>query len=110
MVPCAGPVLAAVAALAASGQVTWRVVLVTVAYSVGHAVRSSRSRSASASRLGCASYGRACPAAGGGVVVGLTAVAIALNVPERLATAVPVHLVVPGTSRAEPSAQRSLPD
>ena len=38
MVPCAGPVLAAVAALAATGEVTWRVVLVTIAYSVGHAV------------------------------------------------------------------------
>jgi len=31
MVPCAGPVLAAVAALAATGEVTWRVVLVTTA-------------------------------------------------------------------------------
>ena len=38
MVPCAGPVLAAVAALAATGEVTWRVVLVTLAYSVGHAL------------------------------------------------------------------------
>ena len=38
MVPCAGPVLAAVAALAATGEVTWRVVLVTLAYSLGHAI------------------------------------------------------------------------
>ncbi len=44
MVPCAGPVLAAVAALAATGEVTWRVVLVTLAYSVGHARPAARDR------------------------------------------------------------------
>ena len=37
-VPCAGPVLAAVTALAASGEVTFRVVLVTGAYAIGAAI------------------------------------------------------------------------
>ena len=92
MVPCAGPVLAAVAALAASGQVTWRVVLVTVAYSVGHAlpllalaIGSQRLTSGMRVVRTHAHVLRQ----GAGVVVGLTAMAIALNVPERLATAVP---------------------
>ena len=92
MVPCAGPVLAAVAALAASGQVTWRVVLVTVAYSVGHAmpllalaIGSQRVTSGMQVVRTHAHVLRQ----GAGIVVGLTAVAIALNVPERLATAVP---------------------
>ncbi len=92
MVPCAGPVLAAVAALAASGEVTWRVVLVTVAYSVGHAlpllalaIGSQRLTSGMRTVRTHAHVLRQ----GAGIVVGLTAVAIAMNVPERLATAVP---------------------
>jgi cytochrome c biogenesis protein CcdA/thiol-disulfide isomerase/thioredoxin len=92
MVPCAGPVLAAVAALAASGQVTWRVVLVTVAYSVGHAIpllalAIGSQRLTSGMRV-VRTHAHVLRQ-GAGVVVGLTAVAIALNVPERLATAVP---------------------
>ena len=38
MVPCAGPVLAAVTALAAAGEVSFSVVVVTTAYSLGHAL------------------------------------------------------------------------
>ena len=37
-VPCAGPVLAAVTALAASGEVTLRIVFVTGAYAIGAAI------------------------------------------------------------------------
>ena len=112
MVPCAGPVLAAVAALAASGQVTWRVVLVTVAYSVGHAIPllalaigSQRLTSGMRVVRTHANVLRQ----GAGVVVGLTAVAIALNVPERLATAVPGY-TQSFQERVErsPSAQREL--
>jgi cytochrome c biogenesis protein CcdA/thiol-disulfide isomerase/thioredoxin len=92
MVPCAGPVLAAVAAVAASGQVTWRVVLVTVAYSVGHAIpllalAIGSQRLTSGMRV-VRTHAHVLRQ-GAGVVVGLTAVAIAMNVPERLATAVP---------------------
>ena len=45
-VPCAGPVLAAVTVLAASGEIGLRIVLVTAAYAIGAASRCSRSRSA----------------------------------------------------------------
>ena len=92
MVPCAGPVLAAVAALAATGEVTWRVVLVTAAYSIGHAlplltlaVGSQRLTSGMRVVRSHAHVLRQ----GAGVVVALTAIAIVLNAPERLATAVP---------------------
>ena len=37
-VPCAGPVLAAVTALAASGEISLRIVLVTTAYAMGAAM------------------------------------------------------------------------
>ena len=37
-VPCAGPVLAAVTALAACGEVTLRIVFVTGAYAIGAAI------------------------------------------------------------------------
>jgi cytochrome c biogenesis protein CcdA/thiol-disulfide isomerase/thioredoxin len=92
MVPCAGPVLAAVAALAATGEVTWRVVLVTTAYSIGHAlpllalaIGSQRLTSGMSVVRSHAHVLRQ----GAGVVVGLTAIAIVLNAPERLSTAVP---------------------
>ena len=92
MVPCAGPVLAAVAALAATGEVTWRVVLVTIAYSIGHAlpllaVAIGGQRLTTGMRI-VRDHAHALRQ-GAGVVVGLTAIAIVLNAPERLATAVP---------------------
>jgi cytochrome c biogenesis protein CcdA/thiol-disulfide isomerase/thioredoxin len=94
MVPCAGPVLAAVAALAAAGEVTWRVVLVTLSYSLGHAVPllalaigSQRLTSGMRVVRGNARLLRQ----GAGVVIGLTALAVWLNAPERLATAVPAY-------------------
>jgi cytochrome c biogenesis protein CcdA/thiol-disulfide isomerase/thioredoxin len=91
-VPCAGPVLAAVTALAASGDVTFRIVLVTGAYAVGAAVpmlaiavggqrlgagvKSLRSHADAARKIA-------------GVVVGVTALAIAFGVDQRFTTAVP---------------------
>jgi cytochrome c biogenesis protein CcdA/thiol-disulfide isomerase/thioredoxin len=92
MVPCAGPVLAAVAALAATGEVTWRVVLVTLAYSVGHAIpllaiAVGSQRLTSGMRV-VRTHAQALRQ-GAGVIVALTAVAIVLNAPERLATSVP---------------------
>ena len=92
MVPCAGPVLAAVAALAATGEVTWRVVLVTFAYSIGHALPLLALAIGSQRLVSGMSTVRAHARAlrqGAGVVVGLTALAIVLHAPERLATAVP---------------------
>ena len=92
MVPCAGPVLAAVAALAATGEVTWRVVLVTVAYSIGHALPLLAIAIGSqrlASGMGVVRANARGLRQGAGIVVGLTAVAIVFHAPERVATAVP---------------------
>jgi cytochrome c biogenesis protein CcdA/thiol-disulfide isomerase/thioredoxin len=94
MVPCAGPVLAAVAALAATGEVSWRVVLVTVSYSLGHALpllalAIGSQRLTSGMRV-LRDHARVLRQ-GAGVVIGLTALAVAVNVPERLATAVPAY-------------------
>ena len=92
MVPCAGPVLAAVAVLAATGDVTWRVVAVTLAYSVGHALPllafaiGSQRLAAGTQLVRTHAQGLR---QGAGVVIAATAVAIVLNAPERLATAVP---------------------
>jgi cytochrome c biogenesis protein CcdA len=91
-VPCAGPVLAAVTALAASGDVSFRIVLVTAAYAIGAAV-PMLAVAIGGQRLG---YGmRAVRNHAGtarraaGVVVGATAIAIALGVDQRFTTAVP---------------------
>jgi cytochrome c biogenesis protein CcdA/thiol-disulfide isomerase/thioredoxin len=91
-VPCAGPVLAAVTALAASGEVSFRIVLVTTAYAVGAAgpmlaiaiggqrlgssLKVVRTHAESARRVA-------------GVVVAVTALAIAFGVDQRFTTAVP---------------------
>ena len=112
MVPCAGPILAAVAALAATGEVTWRIVLVTIAYSVGHAlpllvlaIGSQRLASGMQTVRGHAHALRR----GAGVVVALTAVAIVLHAPERLATSVPGYTqAVQERIERSSSAQREL--
>ncbi len=91
-VPCAGPVLAAVTALAASGDITFRIVLVTTAYAIGAAIpmlaiaiggqrlgsgmRVVRTHAAAARKVA-------------GVVVGATSLAIAFNVDRHFTTAVP---------------------
>jgi cytochrome c biogenesis protein CcdA/thiol-disulfide isomerase/thioredoxin len=91
-VPCAGPVLAAVTALAASGEVSFRIVLVTTAYAVGAAgpmlaiaiggqrlgssLKVVRTHAESARRVA-------------GVVVAVTALTIAFGVDQRFTTAVP---------------------
>ena len=112
MVPCAGPILAAVAALAATGEVTWRIVLVTIAYSVGHAlpllalaIGSQRLASGMQTVRGHTHALRR----GAGVVVALTAVAIVLHAPERLATSVPGYTqAVQERIERSSSAQREL--
>ena len=91
-VPCAGPVLAAVTALAASGEIGFRIVLVTTAYAIGAAIpmlaiaiggqrlgsgmKIVRSHAAAARKVA-------------GVVIAATALAIAFGVDERFTTAVP---------------------
>ena len=91
-VPCAGPVLAAITLLAATGQVGVRIVLVTLAYALGAAlpmlaiavggprlssgVRLLRTHAETTRRIA-------------GVVVGATAIAIALGADQRFTTALP---------------------
>jgi cytochrome c biogenesis protein CcdA/thiol-disulfide isomerase/thioredoxin len=91
-VPCAGPVLAAVTALAASGEVTFRIVLVTGAYAVGAAIPMlaiaiGGQRLGSGMKVVRTHAGAARKAAG--VVVGVTAIAIALGADQRFTTALP---------------------
>jgi cytochrome c biogenesis protein CcdA/thiol-disulfide isomerase/thioredoxin len=88
-VPCAGPVLAAVTAVAASNDVGLRALALTLAYAVGAALpmllvivggRSAASRlRAHAPRVRIAS----------GILVALAAVGIALHYDERFQTALP---------------------
>ena len=91
-VPCAGPVLAAVTALAASGEIGPRVVLVTGAYALGAALpmlaiaiggqrltsglRVMKTHAETTRRVG-------------GVVLGAAALAIALGADQRFTTAIP---------------------
>jgi cytochrome c biogenesis protein CcdA/thiol-disulfide isomerase/thioredoxin len=91
-VPCAGPVLAAITALAASGEVGARIVLVTGAYALGAglpmlAIAVGGQRLTSGLRVVRAHAETTRRAAG--VVLGATAVAIALGADQRFTTAVP---------------------
>jgi len=91
-VPCAGPVLAAVTVLAASGEIGLRIILVTGAYAIGAAipmlaiaiggqrlttgVRLLRTHASSTRKVA-------------GVVLGVGALAIALGVDQRITAALP---------------------
>jgi cytochrome c biogenesis protein CcdA/thiol-disulfide isomerase/thioredoxin len=91
-VPCAGPVLAAVTALAASGEVTFRIVLVAAAYAIGAAL-PMLAIAIGGQRLGSGMKMVRTHAAAArkvaGVVVLATALAIAFDVDQRFTTAVP---------------------
>jgi cytochrome c biogenesis protein CcdA/thiol-disulfide isomerase/thioredoxin len=94
-VPCAGPVLATVAALAATGEVGVRAVLVTGAYALGAALpmlaiaiggqrltaglRTLRTHAAATRRVA-------------GILIGATALAIALGADTRFTTAIPGYV------------------
>ncbi|MGH3132511.1 MAG: cytochrome c biogenesis protein DipZ [Gaiellaceae bacterium] len=91
-VPCAGPVLAAVTALAASGEVGPAIVLVTGAYALGAgapmlAMAVGGQRLASGLRLVRAHAETTRRVAG--AVVGAAALAIALGADQRFTTALP---------------------
>ena len=88
-VPCAGPVLAAISAVAATDTVGWRAIVLTIAYAVGAAIpmlliayggREAAARlRVQGPRLRIAS----------GVVIGVVALGIALNWDTRFQTALP---------------------
>ena len=91
-VPCAGPVLAAITVLGATNEVGWRAVVLTVSYSVGAAVPML-----AIAYGGAATMQRLRPQAQNlrralGVVVALTALAIAFNVDRHAQTAVPDYV------------------
>jgi cytochrome c biogenesis protein CcdA/thiol-disulfide isomerase/thioredoxin len=112
-VPCAGPVLAAMTALAASGEIGLRIVLVTGAYAVGAAVPMlviaiGGQRLASGARLLRAHAETTRRVAGG--VIGATALAIALGADQRFTTAIPGYTEsLQGLERTT-AAQRELRD
>ncbi len=91
-VPCAGPVLAAITVLGATNEVGWRAVVLTVSYSVGAAIPML-----AIAYGGAATMQRLRPQAQNirralGVVVALTALAIAFNVDRHAQTAVPDYV------------------
>jgi len=91
-VPCAGPVLAAVTALAASGEITFRIVLVTGAYAVGAAVPMlviAIGGQRVGSQLNVVRTHAVAARKVAGVVVGVTAIAIALGADQRFTTFLP---------------------
>ncbi len=91
MVPCAGPVLAAVAVVAATREVGVDALLLTVAYSLGHAVPllAFAIGGQRAGRLAAVRAHAVALRRGLGVVIAATALAITLNVDRHFTTAVP---------------------
>ena len=91
-VPCAGPVLAAMTAVAATGDLGARTIFVTVAYACGAALpmlavaAGSRRLAAGVSVLRAHALGVRRAA---GVLIGATALAIAFGADQRFTTAVP---------------------
>jgi cytochrome c biogenesis protein CcdA/thiol-disulfide isomerase/thioredoxin len=91
-VPCAGPVLAAVTAISASGHVGLRSILVTLAYALGAGIPmllialagQRATRALKAVRTHAEATRRIA-----GVVLGATAIAIAFGVDQRFTTALP---------------------
>jgi cytochrome c biogenesis protein CcdA/thiol-disulfide isomerase/thioredoxin len=91
-VPCAGPVLAAITVLGATNEVGWRAVVLTIAYSLGAAVPML-----AIAYGGNATMKKLRPQAQNlrralGVVVALTALAIAFNLDRHAQTAVPDYV------------------
>jgi cytochrome c biogenesis protein CcdA/thiol-disulfide isomerase/thioredoxin len=91
-VPCAGPVLAAMTALAASGDVGPRIVLVTAAYALGAAlpmlaIALGTQRLSAGVRV-LRTHAEATRKVAG-VAIGMTAIAIALGADQRFTTALP---------------------
>jgi cytochrome c biogenesis protein CcdA/thiol-disulfide isomerase/thioredoxin len=91
-VPCAGPVLAAVTAISASGHIGFRSVLVTLAYALGAGLPMLALALAGQRALQAAKVVRTHAFATrriAGVVLAATALVIALGVDQRFTTALP---------------------
>jgi cytochrome c biogenesis protein CcdA/thiol-disulfide isomerase/thioredoxin len=94
-VPCAGPVLATTTALAATGDVGARTVLVTTAYALGAGL-PMLAVAVGGQRLSSGVHVLRAHAAGtrraAGVMLGATALAIALGLDQRFTTAIPGYV------------------
>ena len=93
-VPCAGPVLAAVTVLSASGEVGLRLVLVTAAYALGAAIPMLAIAIGGQRLTSGVRFVRTHAAATrqvAGVIVGVGALAIALGLDQRVTTALPAY-------------------
>jgi thiol-disulfide isomerase/thioredoxin len=93
-VPCAGPVLAAVTVLAASGEVGLRIILVTGVYSIGFALpllAIAIGGQRLTTGVGVLRAHAAATRKVAGVVLGVGALAIALGVDQKVTTALPVY-------------------
>jgi len=91
-VPCAGPVLAAVTVLAATGDVGLRTILVTAAYATGAALPMlalAIGGQRVASRMGSVRKHAQTTRQVAGVLIGATALAIAFGADQRLTTIIP---------------------
>jgi cytochrome c biogenesis protein CcdA/thiol-disulfide isomerase/thioredoxin len=111
-VPCAGPVLAAVTAVAAAGDLGARTIVVTVAYACGAALpmlavaAGSRRLAAGVSVLRAHALGVRRAA---GLVIAATALAIAFGADQRFTTAVPGYTeALQERIERSPAAQREL--
>ncbi|MBA3401337.1 MAG: cytochrome c biogenesis protein DipZ [Actinobacteria bacterium] len=93
-VPCAGPVLAAVSVLSASGEIGTRIVLVTAAYALGAAIPMLAIAIGGQRLTSGITFLRthaATTRTAAGVLLGVGALAIAFGVDQRVTTALPAY-------------------
>jgi cytochrome c biogenesis protein CcdA/thiol-disulfide isomerase/thioredoxin len=88
-VPCAGPVLAAITVVAANNRVGWRALVLTLAYAIGAALPMLLIALGGRELAGRLSAGAGKLRVACGLVIGLVALAIALNADARFQTALP---------------------
>jgi cytochrome c biogenesis protein CcdA/thiol-disulfide isomerase/thioredoxin len=108
-VPCAGPVLAAITVVGATQDVGARAVVLTFAYAVGAAIPMLLVAFGGRSAMNALRPHAHRIRQGLGVVVGLTALAIALNVDRHFQTAIPGYTeALQGKVEESDRAQREL--
>ncbi len=93
-VPCAGPVLAAVTVLSASGEVGLRIVLVTAAYAIGAAIPMLAIAIGGLRLTSGVTFLRthaATTRTAAGVLLGVGALAIAFGLDQKVTTALPAY-------------------
>src|SRR5215216_5289707 len=108
-VPCAGPVLAAITVVGATQDVGFRAIVLTLAYAVGAAIPMLLIAFGGRSAMNALRPHAHRIRQGLGVVVALTALAIALNVDRHFQTAIPDYTeALQGKVEESSRAQREL--